>query len=447
VALHTLFSLGFSRRQIMSYRVFVLTAAAGLWLYLGSGQVWSQTIGNHQAVYDEHGTLLPWAPWSDILEREMNWYLKCPLENGYPHFVLMTFMEGDYTKRPDRNDFIPSTQNGMGIISYLKYDRYSGKKNPKVLEFARAMGDYLVKEAVTPDEGKYPRFSRSTGIAGRTPQPPDCGSQADHPYEIQPDKGGIAGYALALLYRETKDDRYLNQALQNARVLAANMRVFNATRGPWPFRADYRTGEARGEVASNLAYILRLFDELIQLGYPEFTTPYELTLEFIDEYQIPNLSAEGSLWVQFFEDYELLDNRNAWAPLNLARYLLEKQDSLTSKWREYSKALIEFVNKHFTSIYNGVLVCGEQDGDRKPWGGIISTYGAVLAMYSKATGDNQFKGLAYEAMNYCLYAVDGDGCPGQYSVEPDRGGWQEDAHTDKIHNLLDAINAFPEWAK
>ena len=94
-------------------------------------------------------------------------------------------------------DIIPSMQNGMGIISYLKYYTWSGKKNPKILEFARYMGDYLVKESLTPDTGKYPRFTRSTGIRGKFPQPPDAGTQADKPYEIEPDKGGIAGYALA----------------------------------------------------------------------------------------------------------------------------------------------------------------------------------------------------------------------------------------------------------
>ena len=67
-----------------------------------------------------------------------------------------------------------------------------GRKNVKVLEWARAMGDYLVKESNTPDEGKYPRFTRSTGRRAAFPQPPDAGTQDDRPYEIQPDKGGIA---------------------------------------------------------------------------------------------------------------------------------------------------------------------------------------------------------------------------------------------------------------
>jgi hypothetical protein len=33
------------------------------------------------------------------------------------------------------------------------------------------------------------------------------------------------------------------------------------------------------------------------------------------------------------------------------------------------------------------------------------------------------------------------------SLRSGRGGWQEDAHTDKIHNFVDAISAFPEWAR
>ena len=100
----------------------------------------------------------PWTSWRDALKREVNWYLKCPVTNGYPNFVAMTFMRDDYHPRLDRPDFIPATQNGMGIISYLKYHAWTGRKNPKLIAIARAMGDYLVKEDLTPDEGKYPRF-------------------------------------------------------------------------------------------------------------------------------------------------------------------------------------------------------------------------------------------------------------------------------------------------
>ncbi len=404
-------------------------------------------IGNHRAVYDSKGMLLPWTSWYDALDREMNWYLKCPIEDGYPRFVYMTFMDGNYKPIASRPDFIPSMQNGMGILSYLKYYAWTGKKNPKVLEFARYMGDYLVKESLTPDTGKYSRFTRSTGIRQKFPQSPDCGSQADKPYEIQPDKGGIAGYALLQLYEQTGEEKYLNQALQNARVLAANMGAGNERQSPWPFRVDYRNGESRGPVSANMSFILRLFDGLIARGYSEFVASREKVWVWIRTYQIPNLAKDGSLWVQFFEDHGELDNRNAWSPLNLARYMLEKREALDPQWKQDAKALIDFSIRNFMSIQSGVPICGEQTYDKKPWGGVLSTFGAVLAMYCAATGSDEYKALAYQAMNYTLYATNEDGCPRENSLYPGRGGWQEDAHTDKVHNFMDAIAAFPDWAK
>jgi len=78
-------------------------------------------IGNHKARYDSHGILLPWTSWGDAIDREMHWYLKCPMEHDYPLFVSVTFMDGNFQPIERRRDFIPSMQNGMGIISYLKY--------------------------------------------------------------------------------------------------------------------------------------------------------------------------------------------------------------------------------------------------------------------------------------------------------------------------------------
>jgi hypothetical protein len=44
-----------------------------------AGAALGQNLGNHPAVYDAHGALLPWTPWRDALQREVNWYLNCPL--------------------------------------------------------------------------------------------------------------------------------------------------------------------------------------------------------------------------------------------------------------------------------------------------------------------------------------------------------------------------------
>ena len=402
----------------------------------------STMIGNHTAIYGKNGMLQPWIPWEEAINREIRWYLTCPVTHGYPNFVWMTFMDGSFRPDPTRKDFIPATQLGMGIISYLKYYRFDKKRNPKVLQWAQYMGEYLVRECNTPNGGRYPGFTRSTGIAGKFPQPADCGTQGDHPYEIEPDKGAIAGYALILLYKETSNKTFFEQALHNARILVANMGSGDSTRSPWPFRVDYRSGEGRGLISGDMAYVLRIFDALTAMGYSEFAQPRAKLWDWILHDQLPDLGKSGKLWDQFFEDHDEADDRTAWAPLNLARYLLEKRDSIDIDWQLHAHQLIEFVIRNFAGINHGVPICGEQDHDKDPWGGILSTYGAVLAMYTAATGSDEYKSLAIQALNFGTYAVNDDGCPcDRAGFAPCRGGWQEDAHTDKIHNFIDAIVA------
>lgn len=410
------------------------------------------TIAGHRAKFDSAGRLLPWIAWRTALDREMRFYEAAPLEHGYPVFVTTTFLDGEW-RGTERNDTIPATQNGMGIISYLKFYGLNGNKDAKTLAMARAMGDYLIAEDLTPEGGsgsptnKYPRFTRSTGRRGNFPQPADSGSQSDHPYEIEPDKGGIAGYALLLVWDATQDKKYLEQALHNARVLAANQVVGDQELSPWPFRADYRSGAGRGAVSSNQTYSLRLYDALMACGYREFRSPRAALWKWIKETQIPSAKTDGKLFAQFFEDHDNPGNRNAWAPLNLARYLVEKREALDADWREDARVLVEFVRKSFTHREFGVTVCHEQDEDHDAWGGINSTYGAVLALYAKAVGSASLAEEARQALNFAEYAIDEQGRPRDLFKSPALGGWQEDAHTDVIHNFVDAMKAYPEWAQ
>jgi hypothetical protein len=401
-------------------------------------------LGHHRAIYDKSGLLVPWTSWSDALDREMRWYERCPNTHGYPLFATVTFMDGNYKLISSRNDCIPAMQNGMGIISYLEYDELSGHKHPYVLATARKMGDYILEQALTPNEGVYPRFPRSTGREGRWPQPLDCGSQDDQPYEIQPDKGAIAGYALLRLYGATHDPRYLAEALHVARVLVKTERTGDESHSPWPFRANFLTGQTRNEISGDSAYFLRLFDGLLARGYKEFAQPRAKAWAWIKKIQIPSANGDGMMFVQFFEDHHNENNRTAWGPLNLARYLIERKER---GWQSDSQTLIDFVNRTFTHVRYGVTICGEQDEDHDPWGGINSTWGAVLAMYSKATGSPEYRSLARETLTFCLYAVADNGCPRDSLHNPEDGGWQEDAHTDKVHNIVDALNAFPEWGR
>jgi hypothetical protein len=377
----------------------------------------------------------------------MTFYQQCPADHGYPFFVLATFLDGNWTPISDRMDTIPATQNGMGILSYLKFYELRGKRDPGYLQSARSMGEYLVKESLTPNSGRYPAFTRSTGKRDQFPLSEDCGSQADRPYEIEPDKGGIAGYALVRLFETAGERKHMDQALHNARVLAANQQEGDAAHTPWPFRVDYRSGEGRGPVSGNMTYILRLYDLLLAHGYQEFSASRRSLWKWIKQYQIPNAAAGGGLFAQFFEDHDTPTNRTAWAPLNLARYLLERRELLDPDWHTDAGMLIEFVRGNFTHAEFGITVCHEQDEDQQAWGGINSTYGAVLALYAKAADSATLAAQARQALNFTLYSIDELGRPRDLSLNPAPGGWQEDAHTDVIHNYADALGAFPEWGE
>jgi hypothetical protein len=403
-------------------------------------------IAGHEALFDGIGRLLPWTSWMNALDLEMRFYQTCPKDHGYPRFASETFLDGDWTPSAARIDVIPTTQNGMGIISYLKYYEIGERREPAYLETARLMGDYLLREALTPRDCAYPSFTRSTGKRGQFPQPADSGSQSDRPFEIQPDKGGIGGYAFAKLFQTTGDTRYFDQALHTARVLAAHQAGGDSAQSPWAFRVDYRDGAGRGPISGNMVYILRLYDELLGLGLTEFAAQRAALWQWIKQHQIPSAAAGGELFAQFFEDHDTPTNRTAWAPLNLARYLLEKRDAIDADWIADAGCLIEFVRQNFTHLEFGIKVCHEQDEDTQAWGGVNSTYGAVLALYAKAVGSTELAAEALQALNFTIYSIDVKGRPRDVFTNPHAGGWQEDAHTDVIHNFVDAIGAYPDWA-
>jgi glycerophosphoryl diester phosphodiesterase len=340
----------------------------------------------------------------------------------------------------------------MGIISYLKYWEYKGKSDSKVLEVAKKMGDYLVKETNTANEGAYPSFTRSTGLATEFPLKQSSQNDADYGKNvIEPDKGGIAGFALLELYKVTKDKSYFNQAIHNAQVLAKNMRKGDALHSPWPFRVDAVTGKYWGERSGNMVYILRLFDELIEMGNAEFVKPRAELWSWITNFQFkaPD-DRDKCLWVQFFEDQPKEDNRNAWAPLNMARYLIEKKEKLDPQWKEHADQCIQFAIRNFgMERPGGVTLVGEQDTDRRAWGGINSTFGAVSAMFYTAGGGEKYREMAFRNLSWMTYFIREDGVVCDQTGEWNwlrEGGWQEDCHTDVIHNFMDALKAVPEWA-
>jgi hypothetical protein len=71
----------------------------------------------------------------------------------------------------------------------------------------------------------------------------------------------------------------------------------------------------------------------------------------------------------------------------------------------------------------------------------------VLARHAKATRSRELAQEAREVLNFVLYAVDEQGRPRDLPKHPTVGGRQEDAHADVLHNVLDALRTWPQWAE
>eukprot|EP00047_Mylnosiga_fluctuans_P009910 m.264764 g.264764 ORF g.264764 m.264764 type:complete len:167 (-) comp28568_c0_seq1:172-672(-) len=138
---------------------------------------------------------------------------------------------------------------------------------------------------------------------------------------------------------------------------------------------------------------------------------------------------------------------HSWSSIELARYLLEEKSALDSQWLEHAQALLAYAlaDLGYAAPGNTTLV-GEQDEDTKAWGGANSRLGSVAAILACLGGPKYYAQLGQNNVAWMTYFIDVDGCssPNAYLFgEPaPRGGWQEDAHTDVLHSIVDAMRAF-----
>ena len=110
-------------------------------------------------------------------------------------------------------------------------------------------------------------------------------------------------------------------------------------------------------------------------GYDEFSKPLAQLWQWIVTYQIPSPpDVQHSLFVNFFEDKTMANNRNSWAPMELARLLIDKRDRLDASWRDHVGAILTFVMDNLSRYIDtgNVTTVFEQDGDTKSWGGANS---------------------------------------------------------------------------
>jgi len=356
----------------------------------------------------------------------------------------------------------------------VKYAAYASSSplTPLLIQRAHVMASFLLTDSLsTPlqhtstglspaqrpavdDDVEWPAYPRSSGI-WITGLPLNCSSQFDVLVggceTIEPDKGALVAFALLQLHALSPNDTYLTAAISIADVLVQHMDTSAANySSPWPFRVDFDTGEPYGQRSAQIVYALRLFDDLIGRELVRFQEPRRMLWNWFLQYQLPTITHQGSdsLWVCFYEDMcphtDVETDRVGLPAMDLARYLLEKQDAIDPQWLLHTQTLLNYTWTLFSqSRPYYVTVMGEQDNDHKPWGGANSRLSAISALYAYRTGSSAYHDMAVRGLAWWTYFVDNDGCPSAKedgALKPeDRGGWQEDAHTDVVHNIVDTL--------
>ena len=162
---------------------------------------------------------------------------------------------------------IGAMQDGMAVISYLKYYELTGRASARTLQLATQVGYYLCEQTLTEGGGAYGNVTRSSGWSNQFPQQnasqhdqvaPGCGRLGVRVTvrgvcvsvlivcvnygrgdlrdfgvnTIEPDKLGITGYALHVLYDTLNGSEplFLAQALHQVIKLGDDklMKLLNA---------------------------------------------------------------------------------------------------------------------------------------------------------------------------------------------------------------------------
>jgi hypothetical protein len=94
------------------------------------------------------------------------------IESAFNRLLLLNFKDHSVDIRiivPDGEQVIAAMQDGMAIISYMKYYKYLNRYLPGVLLLASRIGDYILNETLTNPSFTYGSFPRSSGLGFEFP--------------------------------------------------------------------------------------------------------------------------------------------------------------------------------------------------------------------------------------------------------------------------------------
>jgi hypothetical protein len=446
----------------------------------------------HNAVVDSSGRLLAWChPEANL---------------GYDNFVRLDWDFLEHRVPLDKVDGVKvylvhpvyDVNSGQGKLTmwqhnpagtyahlmdmFVGYYPYSG--DAEAVNVMREMLDYQLAHGTTPADWEWAGVPVPTSCIGDK-EYGHC--LQDTPREfyggIETDKVGELGLSYVQFYEFTGERKYLEAGIKCADQLAKHIRPGDATRTPWAFRIDARTGAVIDgeEYGGMIVAPVRLFDELLKLkaGNPiDYKKARDIAWQWILDNPLNKGSAAWDKWSGYYEDVPKdTQNVNDMDSMLVAYYILSQDnpERIDPAWRVQVRHLIDRsrlllgrgpffgawgIDEQLRPdglpaggadpsliTFKGALLGTDNRGCCTSVGLVCRTsqWGAINAMFREKTGDGQAFEDAFRSLNYATYFQRSNGAISCCGLDFDEY-WFEDGHSDAGRSFMWALGAAPEFA-
>ena len=427
-------------------------------------------LGDHPVILDADGKLASWVQpqeraYGEIVRLAWNQLLTgFPNEdNGLPTWLGYCCFDGR-TLRGTAWPHNPASVFAGLAEGAARYYAYSGDR--RVVDFMRRVLDHHLRNGTTPADAAWawpsvPYASADHGAVRYRGAHDFLYAEANDPRPrlgrgdgygvIEPDKVGELGLAYLTVWKLTGEDRYRDAAVACARALARHVRAGDATRSPWPFRVVAETGVVREEYCANLAFTLRLFENLdrLQIGdVAGWKRARDIAWQWAVAYPL-----KDDRWANYFEDLFWLPgptNLNQYVAGEMARYLLE-DPTRDPDWRSHAGRILTWVERTFGADTArekgrqwGATTISEQVEYMYKMASHTARFASVLALWHERTGDAEALEKAFRSFNWASYMCDRRGV---VRVGPAEGSlWFSDGYGDYIRHFMVGLGTVPTWA-
>jgi hypothetical protein len=395
---------------------------------------------DHAVTLDSQGRLQPWTSFDHVIRGSMNFLEHCPTAptkfGDDPWYLISSIFteEGEFK----------SNQNNQGCDLFFaaetiaKYYAYSGDKDS--FQIIRNLADRILM-SFTPDDWVWSHVPRTQDDV------PD-GDYSDEKTEC--DKVCMVGLGYIRFYKMTGEQKYLDAALEIARVIASKIAPGDEDYSPIPFRVNAKTGVIIDPYTANMAAVVDLFQTLIALGYPEsgaFAEKRDIVIKWLIQYPLANY-----IWSGYYEDVG--NNRklnfNQQLPLETARYMM-RHPELFPDWKTQVPALIQWTRDRFgkTKRHGASSIC-EQDRCFAEMSSHTARYASVVAQWWGISGDSQACEEARASFALTTYSTFAKSTKDERAVNYVGVGyscpWFSDSYFDFLTHIFDGMAQMPDMA-